>query len=253
MHTTSKTPAHLKILMWAWCSAPLGLAVGLTHLFRLLPNQDRSKIWYTLAYKACRGQGIPLDRALRLLYALGEYPKGLDSLEPKAGYPPLWWALASRVGQDPDNALYTWAQQAGVNIRGRHSGYDFLSAAIIARNRPAFIWGLSQGLPPDGYYEDPAQIRVLSGGYPSASEIESDLRSPLWHAVHSTSVDDPWWVETLVRAGARWEYPGPGGVSAAELDRDLNLGWNKWWTRKRLTDQVSEKMETVPKQKMPAM
>ena len=45
-------------------------------------------------------------------------------------------------------------------------------------------------------------------------------------------------VDTLLAAGARWDYAGQGGASAADLDRDRAIGWSAWWRKNRLTQQV---------------
>jgi hypothetical protein len=93
---------------------------------------------------------------------------------------------------------------------------------------------LENGLPPNGS-EDEEEAPIF--GTTIGSPILSDLRTPLWHAVDSSTLADPWWIQSLIAAGAGWEYRGRGGVSAAELDRDRNIGWSSWWKK--------EKLETV--------
>lgn len=223
----------IKSFRWLWKSAPVHLARAITPLIRLLPKITHDQIWYFLAYDACRGLRITTTRSALLLPGLGLYPKNLNKISLR---PPLWWALASYQGCEGEK-IYSWAQQAGVPLNGRHCGYDFITASIFAKNRQAFKWGIDQGLPVDGPEEggeDPDKT------YKCVTNIESDLRTPLWHAVNLTSVSDPWWVEKLIQAGARWEYKGQGRTSAAQLDQERNLGWSQWWKRRELTKLASQ-------------
>ena len=226
----------IKSFRWLWKSAPIHLALALTPFMRLLPTSIHERVWYFLAYDACRGLSITTSRAVLLLPRLGLYPKSLNNISSR---PPLWWALASYQGCDGEQ-IYSWAQQAGVHLGGGHCGYDFITASIFAKNRQAFKWGISQGLPVDGPEEEGEDS---SKTYRCVSSVESDLRTPLWHAVNLTSVSDPWWVEKLIQAGARWEYKGQGRASAAQLDQERNLGWSQWWKRRELSKLASQQIK----------
>lgn len=232
---------------WEWGSVPGSLA---TWFFRWTSRPtDWTRIWYCLAFSALRGS-FPVPVARRLLDALGPVP-GPEALRPQASRPPLWWALASNgataCGQrvsDIEPLLNWWKSQA-LNLSGRFLGYDFLIASLRAGNRQAFAWGLSQGLPPDGCeLPDPDEPRFVR-----ADPIESDLRTPLWHAVESSTLADSWWIDQLIAAGARWDYAG-GGISAAELDRELAIGWSAWWKKKKLLDHLAPRDSQEPQRKM---
>ena len=210
--------APLATVLCRWCSS----------------REDWSRIWYCLSFSALRG-AIPLSAAERTLTCLGPC-LSTGAHQPQSSSPPLWWALASRQdsSQSDLSPLLKWFASQEIALSGRFVGYDFLIASLRAGNRQAFAWGLSCGLPPDG-------CEVLDEEETSAlrySPIQSDLRTPLWHAVDSSTLSDPWWVDTLLAAGARWDYAGQGGASAADLDRDRAIGWSAWWRKNRLTQQV---------------
>lgn len=232
-----------RVMRWLWVNSPVGVARLLASGLVFLPPSVRGRAWHVLAYDACRGFKMSSSRAVKLLPSLGPYPKDLTQNPP---YPQLWWALASTQGQDRQG-IYQWASQAGVPLSGRHCGYDFLSASIMAKNRQSFEWGIAQGLPPDGPSEQDEVEETDVWKSCSMSKIESDLRTPLWHAVNLTTIDDPWWVETLLQAGARWDYAGQGKVSAAQLDRQRNLGWSQWWKKRELTKLASRQQHSPKK------
>lgn len=233
---------------WVWGVLPGVLA---TRMVRWTSRSSAwSRIWYCLAYSALRGS-YSIPRARQLLEALGP-PPDPQALRPQSSRPPLWWALASHGAdtsgsQAPDLApLFEWWKTRNLDLSGRFLGYDFLIASLRAGNRQAFSWGLAQDLPPDGCaLADPDEPRLLC-----VSPIESDLRTPLWHAVHSSTLADSWWIDQLIAAGARWDYAGGGGVSAADLDRELAIGWSAWWKKKKLLDHLAPRDSQEPQRRM---
>lgn len=240
---------RLRFIRWLW-ARNVPLAALSTHLCRFSSSRSIwDEVWYCLASTALRGTySVPVSS--RMLHAIGRCP-GENASRPRGVCAPLWWFLACRTsvslsGEQDITPLLSWWDRQHLGLLGRYMGHDFLIACLNFRNKQAFVWGLARGLPPDGCdsidKKDPRGFHV--------SRLQSDLHTPLWHAVQSLSLQETWWVEQLLSAGARWDFAGRGGESAAQRAQIDARGWSNWWTRKTLLTQdrsVKEDLSWTPK------